>query len=101
MTIEWVGSEGFLLGDPTEDARPLFAPVVRLAEVDALIAEVVWAMEYVRNVERIGVAERDYLIAPEFVRAMEFLASDTVAKWRERKKDGGDGPHPKSTPQTD
>ena len=57
-------------------------PVVRLAEVDALIAEAVWAMEYVQETELCFTEGR----SKDAKRAQAFLAIDIVAQWRKRQE---------------
>jgi len=61
-------------------------PVVRLAAVDQVIAEAVWAMEQAVSAMECGVAWRDLMDDVNYQRAQAFLASDTVAQWRKRQE---------------
>ena len=59
----------------------LEVPVVRLAEVDKVLAEAVWAME-----KLLAAVPPHGLSDESFDRIQAFLASPLVAAWRERQK---------------
>ena len=73
MKIEWTFEKDLM----SQRAFSHEIPVVRLAEVDTLLKEAVWAMEYVLHVT----ATPNTLAGQ---RAQAFLAS--VAEWREREE---------------
>lgn len=73
MKIEYVDAELDLCDVPHD----LKTPVVRLAEVDDLLREAVWAMELVMQM---------YSGPAQYARAEKFLASPAVAEWREREE---------------
>jgi hypothetical protein len=68
FTVEWVQIDKHAV------------PVVRLPEVDTVIAEAVWAMEYVIAVQRLS-------SHPDYQRAQAFLASQVVTEWRKRQEE--------------
>ena len=81
MKIEWTYSHYL---DETDGGMKSSIPVVRLAAVDEVIAEAVWAMEqFIMELPHVSVSksvrERKY-------RAQAFLTSEIVAQWRERQE---------------
>ena len=77
MKIEWVFECDFLDRQYASNA-----PVVRLAAVDQVLAEAVWAMEYASAHAWQTEGNHGSIAA----KAQAFLASNTVAQWRERQK---------------
>jgi hypothetical protein len=82
MNIEWA-SANEIAKHPIDIAaygeQP--EPVVRLAAVDEVIAEAVWAMEWLEEEGPSGpMGNRGYQ------RTQTFLASDLVAQWRGRQE---------------
>ena len=79
MKIEW--AVGLHL--ESKESSEWHIPVVRLHEVDQVIAEAVWAMEWLEEEGPSGpMGNRGYQ------RAEAFLASDLVAQWRDRQEEG-------------
>ena len=85
MKIEWVSTNEIAgnsidiaaYGEPPE-------PVVRLAAVDQVIAEAVWAMEQViMELPHVSVSKT---VRDRKYRAQAFLGSDLVVQWRERQE---------------
>lgn len=95
MKIEW--AVGLHL-DVKEETR-WHVPVVRLAEVDAVLAEAVWAMEQLQNSVRnfwsdALATDESALCVDEaaakdarYQRAQAFLSSQVVTDWRKRQKE--------------
>lgn len=96
LTIEWVYPP-FVKEQPEtrlselDIKRKRDIPVVCLAEVDALMAEAVWAMEHVIHTYRHVTDDRwiGTEALQEKQRAQAFLARPDVAAWRERQKKEG------------
>jgi predicted P-loop ATPase/GTPase len=103
LTVEWV-FDGHIHVHKTEAYTLIEShavPVVRLAEVDAVIAEAVWAMELVKLREyqqevtatvidpHSEIARELLLGNTTYKRAHAFLASPVVTDWEQRKKKEG------------
>lgn len=83
FTVEWVYKNG--LHDSNLNAStnaPSMVPVVRLAEVDKVIGEAVWAMEQISHIESFF----DNKSSAAYKRAQAFLASQVVKEWEKRQK---------------
>lgn len=98
MKIEWVYKSSFLnandlaIAHDTSSAISQLAPVVRLAAVDAILAEAVWAMEKLQTERRWLWAnvfdlspdaysvDRQLAVDDLYLRAQAFL--DNLAAWR-------------------
>jgi hypothetical protein len=76
MKIEWVDDGDLFYTEDKERCRDV--PVVRLAEVDAVIAEAVWAMTILAMDNPEG--------SLPWAKAKNFLASHVVKELRERQK---------------
>lgn len=100
MKIEWVGN-ALLHDDKTRLFEPdkYYTPVVRLAAVDAILEESVWAMETIRELIMLKLdrknqtwaeLEKECLAHPYYQHAKRFLARPDVREWQERQKETGE-----------
>lgn len=81
LKVEWVDDSDL---NDRHDGSGCMIPVVRLAEVDELIKEAVWAMEMVREAQETW---SDPVAKAHVQRCDAFLASQVVTDWRERQKE--------------
>lgn len=79
MKIEWTFEKDLM----SQRAFSHEIPVVRLAEVDTLLKEAVWAMELVWEQAPMF---SEHTANEMTKRSSDFLASPAVAAWREREE---------------